>query len=160
MFLFKMKRLWYILRLLTLGHEELLSCGSLFGVWDLTLPAFDSEPCVGTISPPLANDNSRLVTPSFKTKLYVRSASTQESFEFSSRLNLLWPMRTRAPYKAWHRFFVRPRDSYATHENRISAQPVVFCIARSLLRSFCRSLDQSWSKWNEALSLISLILQE
>ena len=47
-----MKRLWYALRLSTLGVAEWRSLASSLGVMDLTLPAFDSEPCDGTFSHP------------------------------------------------------------------------------------------------------------
>lgn len=50
--LLKTKRLWYELRLLTLGAVECLSLASILGVTDLTLPALDNEPCDGTISHP------------------------------------------------------------------------------------------------------------
>ena len=47
-----MKRLRYALRLSTLGAAECLSLASSLGVIDLTLPAFDSEPCDGIFSRP------------------------------------------------------------------------------------------------------------
>ena len=46
--LLRVKRLWYALRLSTRGAEECLSRASSLGVMDLTLPAFDNEPCDGT----------------------------------------------------------------------------------------------------------------
>jgi hypothetical protein len=48
----RMKRLWYELRLLTLGAEECLSFASILGVMALTLPALDNDPCDGTVSHP------------------------------------------------------------------------------------------------------------
>ncbi|MFC1487578.1 hypothetical protein ACFLRN_07840 [Thermoproteota archaeon] len=36
----------------TRGADECLSLASTLGVIDLTLPAFDNEPCDGTISHP------------------------------------------------------------------------------------------------------------
>ena len=41
------KRLWHALRLLTRGPVEWRSLASTLGVMDLTLPAFDNEPCDG-----------------------------------------------------------------------------------------------------------------
>jgi hypothetical protein len=50
--LLRMKRLWYELRLSTLGDAECLSLASSLGVTDLTLPALDNEPCDGIFSHP------------------------------------------------------------------------------------------------------------
>ena len=49
-----MNRLWYELRLSTRGGEEWRSLASSLGVMDLTLPAFDNEPCDGTFSHPFS----------------------------------------------------------------------------------------------------------
>ena len=78
MFLPKIMRLSYILRLLNLGPEDFLLFGSIFGVCDLTLPAFDSEPCVGTISPP-CQLQFLFTSAEFKIKLYVRNVRTKAS---------------------------------------------------------------------------------
>lgn len=44
---FRTNRLWYAFWLSTRGVAECLSLASSFGVTDLTLPAFDNEPCDG-----------------------------------------------------------------------------------------------------------------
>lgn len=50
--LFSSKRLWYAFWLSTRGVAEWRSLASSFGVTDLTLPAFDNEPCDGIFSLP------------------------------------------------------------------------------------------------------------
>lgn len=73
----KMTRLWYNLRLLTLGIEELFFSDSSLGVMDLTLPALDSAPCEGTISPPTNhNPRSRALELIWKTRSFIQSAKT------------------------------------------------------------------------------------
>jgi hypothetical protein len=71
-------RLSYVLRLFNLGPEDFLLFGTIFGVCDLTLPALDSEPCVGTVSPP-CQLQFLFASAEFKIKLCVRTLRTKAS---------------------------------------------------------------------------------
>jgi hypothetical protein len=83
----KMMRLWYSLRLLTLGPDDPFFFDSIFGVIDRTFPALDRDPCEGMISP-------HLCSKGVKTK---RNHKTRWNFQFPFILIPLHPLRNGRP---------------------------------------------------------------
>jgi hypothetical protein len=83
----KMMRLWYSLRLLTLGPDDPFFFDSIFGVIDRTFPALDRDPCEGIISP-------HLCSKGVKTK---RNHKTRWNFQFPFILIPLHPLRRGRP---------------------------------------------------------------
>jgi hypothetical protein len=83
-----MKRLWYAFWLSTRGVAECLSLASSLGVTDLTLPAFDNEPCDGIFSLPFLCLNNSIGEVFIKVhNLGAKDISWSRSFSVCKAVN-------------------------------------------------------------------------